>query len=108
MLFLTRLFGVTGSDAERSVAGEQSIIEQIVELVLVGQSKAATEQKRSLRRGTHAKGICARGQFEVLGVKAGRDPALAARLAQGIFATRGIYPAVVRLGVSGSKVNAAF
>ena len=39
MLFLTRLFGVTGSDAERSVAGEQSIIEQIVELVLVAQSK---------------------------------------------------------------------
>src|SRR5213082_1980186 len=108
MLFLTRLFGVTGSDAERSVAGEQSIIEQIVELVLVAQSKAATEQKRPLRRGTHAKGICVRGQFEVLDVKAGRDPALAARLAKGIFATPGIYPAVVRFGNSDSKVNSDF
>src|SRR5437762_7167534 len=108
MLFLTRLFGVTGSDAERSVAGEQSIIEQIVELVLVAQSKAATEQKRPLRRGTHAKGICVRGQFEVLDVKAGRDPVLAARLAKGIFATPGIYPAVVRFGNSDSKVNSDF
>src|SRR6267154_3988862 len=108
MLFLTRLFGVTGSDAERNVAGEQSIIEQIVELVLVAQSKAATEQKRPLRRGTHAKGICVRGQFEVLDVKAGRDPALAARLAKGIFATPGIYPAVVRFGNSDSKVNSDF
>ena len=108
MLFLTRLFGVTGSDAERSVAGEQSIIEQIVELVLVAQSKAATEQKRPLRRGTHAKGICVRGQFEVLDVKAGRDPALAARLVKGIFATPGTYPAVVRFGNSDSKVNSDF
>src|SRR5256886_7904537 len=108
MLFLTRLFGVTGSDAERNIAGEQSIIEQIVELVLVAQSKAATEQKRSLRRGTHAKGICIRGQFEVLDVKAGCDPVLAARLAKGIFATPGIYPAVVRFGNSDSKVNSDF
>src|SRR5207302_1128995 len=101
-------FGVTGSDAERNVAGEQSIIEQIVELVLVAQSKAATEQKRPLRRGTHAKGICVRGQFEVLDVRAGRDPALAARLVKGIFATPGTYPAVVRFGNSDSKVNSDF
>jgi len=36
MLFLTRYFGVTGSDAERSLAGEQSVIEEIVEKVLLG------------------------------------------------------------------------
>jgi len=41
MLFLTRYFGVTGSDAERSVINEQAIIEAIVERVLVMQAKAA-------------------------------------------------------------------
>jgi hypothetical protein len=60
MLFLTRYFGVTGSDAERSLAGEQSIIEEIVEKVLVMQMHAATQQHRPLGRGTHAKGVCAR------------------------------------------------
>ncbi len=31
MLFLTRWFGVTGSDAERNLARERSDIEEIVE-----------------------------------------------------------------------------
>src|SRR2546430_5037449 len=108
MLFLTRLFGVTGSDAERSVINEQAIIETIVERVLVMQAKAAAQQHRSLRRGTHAKGICVQGQFEVFDVRVGRDPALAARLAKGIFATPGTYPAVLRFANSDSKVNSDF
>src|SRR6266480_6892781 len=108
MLFLTRLFGVTGSDAERSVAGEQAIIEAITERVLVMQSKAAAQQKRPLRRATHAKGICAKAQLEVFDVNVGRDPALAARLAKGIFAKPGIYPAMVRFANSDSKVNSDF
>src|SRR5882762_9154372 len=108
MLFLTRLFGVTGSDAERSVINEQAIIEAIVERVLVMQAKAAAQQHRSLRRGTHAKGICVQGQFEVFDVRVGRDPALAARLAKGIFAKPGLYPAVARFANSDSKVNSDF
>src|SRR5438309_5123159 len=108
MLFLTRLFGVTGSDAERSVAGEQAIIEAITERVLAMQAKAAAQQHRPLRRGTHAKGICAKAQFEVFDVNVGRDPVLAARLAKGIFAKPGIYAATVRFANSDSKVNSDF
>src|SRR5947199_3394279 len=69
------------------------------------QAKAAAQQHRSLRRGTHAKGICVQGQFEVFDVRVGRDPALAARLAKGIFAKPGVYPAMVRFANSDSKVN---
>jgi hypothetical protein len=108
MLFLTRLFGVTGSDAERSVAAEQAIIDEIVEKVLVMQAKAATQQHRPLRRGTHAKGVCARAQFEVFDVAVGRDRELAGRLTRGIFAKPGVYPAIARFANSDSKVNSDF
>ena len=108
MLFLTRCFGVTGSDAERTVAGEQAVIEAITERVLAMQSKAATQQHRPLRRGTHAKGICVQGQFEVFDVTVERDPVLVARLAKGIFAKPGIYAATVRFANSDSKVNSDF
>ena len=108
MLFLTRCFGVTDSDAERSVAGEQAVIEAITERVLAMQAKAAAQQHRPLRRGTHAKGICVQGQFEVFDVTVGRDPALAARLAKGIFAKPGVYPATVRFANSDSKINSDF
>ena len=90
MLFLTRWFGVTGSDAERNFAGEQSVIKAIVEKSLLMQANAAAQQHRALCRGTHAKGVCARTQFEVFDVTVGRDRGLAARLARGMFATPGI------------------
>jgi len=99
VLFLTRMFGVTGSDAERDIASEKACIEAITERVLKMQTKAATEQHQPLRRGTHAKGTSARAQFEVFDVSVGRDPALAARLAKGIFAKPGVYPAIVRFGM---------
>jgi len=108
MLFLTRWFGVTGSDAERNLGAEQACIEKITEKVLLLQAKAASEQHRPLRRGTHAKGTSARAQFEVFDVTAGRDPLLAARLARGIFAKPGIYPAVVRFANADPKVNSDF
>ena len=72
------------------------------------QARAAAQQHRPLARGTHAKGVCARAQFEVLDLTTGRDPALAARLAKGMFATPGVYPAVVRWGNSDSKKNSDF
>ena len=108
MLWLTRWFGVTGSDAERNLAREKSDIEEIVRTTLRVQATAAAQQHRPLARGTHAKGVCARAQFEVLDVTAGRDPQLAARLAQGIFAKPGVYPAVVRWGNADSKKNSDF
>ena len=108
MLFLTRLFGVTGTDAERTTVGEQAIVDEIVEKVLAMQAKAAADQRQPLRRGTHAKGICVRAEFEVLDATVGRDPALAARLAKGIFAKPGVYPAVVRFANADSKINSDF
>ena len=108
MLFLTRMFGVTGSDAERDFAAEKACIEAITEKVLQMQAKAAKEQHVPLRRGTHAKGTSARAQFDVFDVSVGRDAALATRLAKGIFAKPGVYPAIVRFGNSDSKVNSDF
>ena len=108
MLFVTRMFGVTSSDADRNLATEKSVIEEIVEKSLLMQKNAADQQHRSLCRGTHAKGVCARAEFEVLDVTAGRDPVLAARLAKGIFAKPGVYPATVRFGNADAKINSDF
>lgn len=108
MLFLTRWFGVTGSEAERDVAGEPACIDEITRCVLALQAKSAAEQNRPLGRGTHPKGVCVRGCFEVFDVTAGRDPLMGARLAKGIFAKPGTYPAVVRFGNADPKVNSDF
>jgi hypothetical protein len=108
MLFLTRMFGVTATDAERNLGAEQACIDEIVEKALLMQANAAAQQQRPLDRGTHAKGVCARAKFEVFDVTIGRPRALAARLAKGIFATPGAYPAIVRFGNADSKVNSDF
>jgi catalase len=108
MLFLTRWFGVTGNDSERSLTRERSDIEEIVEKSLLMQANAAKQQHRPLCRGTHAKGVCARAQFEVSDFTVQRDPALAARLARGIFAKPGVYPAVVRFANADPNINSDF
>ncbi len=108
MLLLTRMFGVTASEAERDLGAEAACIEAIREKVLLMQANAAAQQHRRLGRGTHAKGTCARARFEVYDVKAGRDAKLAARLARGIFATPGVYPATVRFANADPKVNSDF
>jgi hypothetical protein len=108
MLFLTRMFGVTGSDAERDLGAEHTCIEEITEKVLLLQAKAASEQHRPLGRGTHVKGTSARARFEVFGVTAGRDRSLGARLAKGIFAKPGVYPAIVRFANADPKMNSDF
>lgn len=105
MSLMTSFYGFTVCDAERNLEGEPAVIEEITKLVLAMQAKAARAQHRPLRRGTHAKGVCARAQFEVLDVRAGRDPALVSRLAVGIYARPGTYPAMVRFGNSDPKVN---
>ncbi len=108
MLFLTRLFGMTGSDAERNLAAEPSLIDEIVEKVLLLQANSAAQQKRPLGRGTHVKGTTARAQFEVFDINTGRNTVLAARLAKGIFAKPGIYPTIVRFGNADPKINSDF
>jgi len=108
MLFLTRWFGVTGSDADRDLTRELVDIEAITERSLLMQANSASQQNRPLGRGTHVKGVCARAQFEVFDVAQGRDPALAARLAKGMFAKPGVYPAIVRFGNADPKKNSDF
>ena len=103
MSLLTSLHGFTVSDVERNLAAEPRVIEEITQKVLLMQANAA--KGGLLRRGTHAKGICIRAEFEVLDVLAGSDPVLAARLGVGIYAKPGVYPAVVRFGNSDSNVN---
>jgi hypothetical protein len=108
MLFLTRCFGVTVSDTERNPVAEKADIEEIVKKVLIMQSQAAAQQHRALGRGTHAKGVSARAQFEVFDTAAGRDPRLAIRLAKGMFARPGVYPAIVRFANADQKINSDF
>jgi len=108
MLYLTRWFGVTGSEAERDQAGEAARIDEITKSVLALQAKSAAQQKRPLGRGTHPKGVCVGAEFEVFDVTAGRDPLLGARLAKGIFAKPGKYPALVRFGNADPKINSDF
>ena len=108
MLFLTRWFGVTGSDAERDPIREKSEIAEIMEKSLLMQANAAAKQHRPLGRGTHVKGVCARAEFEVFDVTAGRDRPQAERLAQGLFAKPGRYPAVVRFGNADPSKNSDF
>jgi hypothetical protein len=108
MFLLTRLFGVTVTDAERNLAEEKIEIDGIVEKVLKMQSQAAAQQRRPLGRGTHAKGVSARAQFEVLDITAGLESGLASRLARGMFAKPGVFPALVRFANADQKINSDF
>jgi hypothetical protein len=73
--------------------------------VLAIQRKLAAQQSRALARGTHAKGICVRGTFEVFDVLSTiPDRSLAARLAQGLFAHPGQYPALIRFANGNSQI----
>jgi hypothetical protein len=108
MLPMTRWFGVTFGADERALEAEKACIDEIVERVLRLQAKAAAEQRRPLARGTHAKGIVATAKFEVFDAAAIPNRALAARLAKGMFAKPGVYPATVRFANADSKVNSDF
>ena len=90
---------------ERDRAAEEADIDEIVRGFLAQQARTAAEENRPLRRGTHAKGVCARAVFEVLDVAQGRHRALAQRLARGIYAKPGFYPATVRFASSDPSVN---
>jgi catalase len=90
---------------ERKPRTEEAEIAEIIRGVLAVQARSAAEENRTLRRATHAKGVCARAVFEVLDVAHGRDPMLAARLAKGLFAKPGFYAATVRFANGDSGLN---
>src|SRR5271169_5298218 len=108
MLFLTRYFGVTANDSERILGAEQACHQEIVEKVLLLQANAAAQEHSPLSRGTHKKGVSVRAQFDVLDVTVGRAGLLADRLAQGMFATPGVYPAIARFANSDPNSNSDF
>ena len=82
---------------ERKLPTEAEDLDEIVRGMRAIQAQAAAAGNRPLSRGTHAKGICVRAEFEVLDIKRmPGDPATAVRLATGIFAVPGVYPATVR------------
>jgi hypothetical protein len=107
-VLLTRWFGVTESDSDRNFAGEKSDVEEIATKSLLMQTNAAAQQHRPLCRGTHAKGVCARARFEVFDATLEHDRVEAARLSKGIFATPGVYPAVVRFANADTGINSDF
>jgi RoxA-like, cytochrome c-like/Cytochrome c len=93
-------------DFERKLPTEQSDIADITAGILAVQAHFARQQKRPLGRGTHTKGVCVRATFEVFDVAARtKDPALAARLARGVFAKPGVYPATVRFANAASTIK---
>ncbi|MEO7136000.1 MAG: di-heme-cytochrome C peroxidase [Vicinamibacterales bacterium] len=91
---------------EKKLPTEDADIAQIVAGVLSIQAKYAAQQDRPLARGTHAKGVCVRATFQVFDVAASvSDPALGLRLARGLFAKPGAYPATVRFANAASTFH---
>jgi len=91
---------------EKRRPSEDADIAEIVKDILTVQALRAAEQGRPLGRGTHSKGVGARATFEVFDLgKTIADPALAARLAQGLYAKPGSYAATVRFANAASRVN---
>jgi RoxA-like, cytochrome c-like len=90
---------------EAARATEAADIAVLTQGILTIQQRYAAQQNRPLARGTHAKGICVRGEFEVFDLSQTiSDRALAARLAHGIFAKPGVYPAIVRFANAESHI----
>jgi hypothetical protein len=90
---------------ERLLPGEDAYITEIVAGILHAQIRTAVAQHRPLMRGTHTKGVCVRGTFEVYDLTQKiKDPILRDRLAHGVFAKPGTYPATVRFANADVKI----
>jgi hypothetical protein len=90
---------------ERKLPSESIDEAEILRGILSLQAAYAAEQHRPPGRGTHTKGICAQATFEIYDLEHSfGDPALAARLAHGIFARPGVYNATVRFANAASTI----
>ncbi len=90
---------------ERRLPTEDADIQEIVRGILHAQARTANAQHRPLLRGTHTKGVCVRGTFEVYDLaQTISDPTLRGRLAQGMFAKPGTYPATIRFANADTKI----
>jgi hypothetical protein len=91
---------------ERLLPTEDADIQEIVAGILAAQANFAHAQNRPLGRGTHTKGTCVRGTFEIFDVKKTvADPILAGKLARGLYAQPGVYSAVIRFANAASNVQ---
>ncbi len=94
------------SSFEKPLATEKNDIDDIKRGILAVQARFAAQQKRPLGRGTHTKGVCVRGTFEVFDIRSTvQDPMIAGRLARGVFARPGRYPALIRFANAASRIN---
>lgn len=94
---------------ERRLPTEEEDYHEIVQGMLHAQARLAAAQARPLGRGTHTKGVCVRGTFEILDLaQTIPDPVMRARLMQGIFAKPGKYPAVIRYANAESTIQPDF
>jgi len=90
---------------EAARATEAEDIATLTRGILTLQQRFAAQQNRPLARGTHAKGMCVRGVFEVFDARDHvPDRLLAGRLAQGVFARPATYPAVIRFANADSHI----
>jgi hypothetical protein len=106
LLLVALLVWATIPNLEHISPSEPADIATIVDGILKLQARDAAAQNRPLARGTHAKGVCARAEFEVLDVMSTvADRTLAARLARGLYATPGRYPATLRFANADSNIN---
>jgi hypothetical protein len=95
-----------GVGFERPKASEAADIAEIVRGILAVQARFGRIQHRLPGRGTHTKGVCLRGTFEVFDLSTRiSDPQLAARLARGVFVKPGVYPATIRFANAASLVQ---
>lgn len=90
---------------ERKLPNEELDAANIVRGILKVQAAFASAQERPLGRGTHTKGVCARATFEVFDLSHKiHDHTVAGRLAHGIYAKPGVYPATVRFANAASTI----
>ena len=98
---------LSAPDAEANLATEQADTARLLQDILTIQKRYAAEQNRPLARGTHAKGTCATAEFTINDLASTiPDRALATRLARGIYARPGTYPANIRFANGESHVFA--
>jgi mono/diheme cytochrome c family protein len=93
-------------DLERKPPTEDADTAEIVRNMRAIQAQKARAQHRPLGRGTHTKGAAVHATLEIFDLaRLMPDRALAARLAQGIYAHPGTYPAVIRFANGASQRN---
>src|SRR4051794_4031960 len=106
LVLVAALAWLSTPDLEQASPTEAADITAIEQGILKLQASDAAKQLRPLARGTHAKGVCARAEFEVFDLVASmEDRALASRLATGFYKTPGRYPATIRFANADSNIN---